>query len=99
MFNKFINTMNIFFDYFRMNVLPKSLESNNNFLSDKIKKYIIQNLNKFKSVRWQFSNDLIEIYKMQEDAISELEEAKEIYHEVTALAKRANTITSKPIRC
>ena len=91
--------MNIFFDYFRMNVLPKSLESNNRFLSEEIKKYIKQNLNNFRMVDYNNSDILIEIYKNGEKAISELAEAREIYKEVLALAKYTNTISKKPIKC
>ena len=98
----FINlklALNLFFDYFSMNTLPPSLRENNNFLSNKIKQYIHEYINNFKRVTYIENENLIEMYKLNEFAMSELEEAKRIYKEVLTLSKTANTLTEKPIRC
>lgn len=82
-----------------MNSLPRSLQENNRFLSAKIKKYINDNLNKFKNIKFTDRQNDVEIYKVGEKAISELEEARFAYEQVYKLSKSANNTDKRPIKC
>lgn len=80
-----------------MIVLPKSLNSNNNFLSEKIKKSIFESLKKFKSVKFSDPPNQVEIFSLGEKPISELEKARTVYQQVYILSKRLNNQDKRPI--